>query len=133
MNSTGPLISTTLTANSETIIEEALRSVLPWVDACLVIDTGVTDHTLRIAREVAGDKYIERRFAWTNDFSEARNFALHAALEAGAAWALTLDTDERIQLNGEPIRQHLASSTVGVFLVKDVSDTYSKERFFRLP
>src|SRR5690606_40653759 len=81
----------------------------------------------------AGDKYIERRFAWTNDFSEARNIALHAALEAGAAWALTLDTDERIQLNGEPIRQHLASSTVGVFLVKDVSDTYSKERFFRLP
>jgi tetratricopeptide (TPR) repeat protein len=133
MNPPIRLVSTTLTANSESIIEEALLSVLPWVDACLLIDTGVTDGTLRIARKIAGDKYLERQFTWTNDFSEARNFALQAAFEAGATWAVTLDTDERLLLNGEPIREQLARAPGGVFMVTSEDATYSKERFFRIP
>ncbi len=43
---------TTLTGNNEDIIGEALSSVVGRVDICLVIDTGVTDHSLEIARSI---------------------------------------------------------------------------------
>ncbi len=127
------ICSTTLTANHASLIADALRSVVEWVDICLVIDTGVTDETLAIAREVAGAKYAERRFAWTNDFSAARNFALDAAHELGANWAVTLDTDERIETRGEDLRATLGSAKEGVLMLSDAERTYAKERFFRLP
>jgi tetratricopeptide (TPR) repeat protein len=127
------VVSTTLTGNSEAVIGDALRSVIEWVDLCLVIDTGVTDQTLRIAREVAGPKYRERRFPWRQDFSAARNFALDAATELGANWAITVDTDERIELNGEDLRSLLGSTTSGVLMLSDTDRSYCKERCFRLP
>jgi glycosyltransferase involved in cell wall biosynthesis len=127
------IASTTLTGNSADVIADALKSVVAWVDVCLVIDTGVSDDTLRIAREVAGDKYRERRFDWIGDFSAARNFALDAAHEAGASWAVTLDTDERIHPDGEDLRAALASASEGVLMMNHAARTYAKERCFRLP
>jgi glycosyltransferase involved in cell wall biosynthesis len=127
------IASTTLTGNSASIIGEALESVLDWVDCCLVIDTGVSDDTLLVAQRVAGDKCVVRRFPWTNDFSAARNFALDAALELGASWAVTLDTDERIQQNGEDLRAAMQNASEGVLMVYAESRTYAKERCFRLP
>jgi glycosyltransferase involved in cell wall biosynthesis len=127
------LVSTTLTANSSALIADAIASVVEWVDVCLVIDTGVTDDSLEIARRVAGDKYVERRLAWTNDFSAARNFALDAAHELGGTWAIMLDTDERIAPNGEDLRAALGSAEEGVIMLMDSERTYAKERCFRLP
>lgn len=127
------LVSTTLTGNSESIINETLRSVVDWVDQCLVIDTGISDRTLTVAREVAGDKLVVQNYAWTNDFSAARNFALDAAQQLGADWALTLDTDERIQLNGEDLRATLQTTSAQVLLMHDDGRLYSKERLFKLP
>src|SRR4051812_41186822 len=54
------LVSVTLTGNAEGLIGDALRSVIDWVDACVVVNTGVTDATLDIARDLARDKYVER-------------------------------------------------------------------------
>jgi glycosyltransferase involved in cell wall biosynthesis len=127
------IASTTLTGNSASIIADALESVVDWVDRCLVIDTGVTDDTLRIAREIAGDKYVERRFPWIGDFAAARNFALDAAHEAGADWAVTLDTDERIHLDGEDLRAIMAGASEGLLMMNHAARTYAKERCFRLP
>jgi tetratricopeptide (TPR) repeat protein len=127
------LVSTTLTGNSESVIADALRSVVDWVDLCLVIDTGVTDRTLEIARQIAGSKYREQRFQWRNDFSAARNFALDAAREVGATWSLTLDTDERVELHGENLRDLCLQTQAGVIMMPDSGRTYSKERLFRLP
>src|SRR6188768_531793 len=92
------IVTTTLTGNSESIIADALRSVVDWVDVCLVIDTGVSDGSLRRAREIAGSKYAQRTFTWSDDFAAARNFALDAARDLGGTWAVTLDTDERLEL-----------------------------------
>jgi tetratricopeptide (TPR) repeat protein len=127
------LVSTTLTGNSAALIGDALASVVAWVDTCLVIDTGVTDDSLAIARRVAGDKYAERKLEWTHDFSAARNFALDAAYELGGDWALTLDTDERIETNGVDLRAALGAATEGVLMLFDSGHHYAKERFFRLP
>ncbi len=127
------LVSTTLTGNNADIIGDALRSVVDWVDLCLVIDTGVTDASLTVARSIAGDKYVERKFAWIDDFAAARNFALDAARELGGDWALTLDTDERIELRGDDVRGRLGAAKERCFMVTHESGTYAKERFFALP
>ncbi len=125
--------STTLTGNAQAIIGDALRSVASWVDQCIVIDTGVTDSSLQIARQVAGDKLVVLEFAWTRDFAQARNFALDAAHRLGFDWALTVDTDERIVSNGEDIRATLAETTAGVLMMPHQNRSYVKERAVRLP
>ncbi|MCD6029165.1 MAG: uncharacterized protein K0S78_1339 [Thermomicrobiales bacterium] len=127
------IVSMTLTGNSETIIGDALRSIVDWVDWVLVVDTGVSDDTLRIARDIARDKLVVRQFSWRDDFAAARNFALAAAAELGAAWAVTLDTDERIAVGEIDLRAALAEATADVLHVKHEGGTYGKERCFRLP
>jgi hypothetical protein len=127
------LVSTTITANSRDIIGDALASVVDWVDLALVIDTGVTDDTLEVARDVAGDKLVVRPFPWRDDFSAARNFALETAAELGAAWAVTLDTDERIRPGALDLRAALAAAEHDSLHVRQADGTYGKERFFRLP
>ena len=52
------LISLTLTGNNEALIGDAIQSVVGWVDQCLVIDTGVTDRSLEVARRVVNIKSI---------------------------------------------------------------------------
>ena len=69
-------------------IERLLRSVAPWVDEMVVLDTGSTDDTPRLARE-AGARV--EHYTWADDFAAARNAALELA---GADWHLVLDADE---------------------------------------
>lgn len=127
------LVSTTITGNSAEAIGDALLSVVDWVDQCLLIDTGITDDTLRIAREIAGEKFVVRDFPWCDDFSAARNFALAAAAELGANWAVSLDADERVRLDRGDLRQALARTEADSLCIAHKDGTYGKERFFRLP
>ncbi len=128
------LVSTTLTGSNADIIRDALGSVVAQVDRCIVIDTGARDATLAVAREVAGDKLLVVEFPWQDDFAAARNFALQAATEAGAKWAVTVDTDERLVFDaGVDLRQLLARTRASVLLVGQTDGTYAKERIIRLP
>jgi glycosyltransferase involved in cell wall biosynthesis len=127
------IVSMTMTGNNRDIIGDALRSVVDWVDCCLLIDTGITDDTIEVARSVVGDKLVVREFPWRNDFSAARNFSLVSAAETGADWAVTIDSDERLILNGIDIRAVLAETGERSLLVPHLSGTYTKDRFFRLP
>lgn len=128
------IVSTTLTASNAGIIGDALASVVEQVDRCIVVDTGAQDDTLEVARRIAGDKLLVRAFPWKNDFAAARNFALEAAQAAGAEWAVTVDTDERLLFEpGFDLRQALASSGSRVLLVGEEGGTYAKERIIRLP
>lgn len=126
------IVATTLAGNNHQIIGDALRSVIDWVDWCLLIDTGITDETIAVAREIAGDKLLIRTFPWRDDFAAARNFALEAASDIGADWAVTLDTDERLALNGVDIRAALAATAANALHVEKRNGHYVKERFFRL-
>ncbi|MFT4039724.1 MAG: glycosyltransferase [Thermomicrobiales bacterium] len=129
-----PIIAaTTLSGNAADTIGDALRSVVDWVDWCIVIDTGITDATLEVARQVAGDKLVVRQFPWRDDFSSARNFALQAAADVGAAWAVTVDTDERMLPNGVDIAAALATMAADTVHVQYAAGSYGKERFVRLP
>jgi tetratricopeptide (TPR) repeat protein len=128
------IVSTTLTASNADIIGEALASVIAHVDRCLVIDTGARDDTLEVARRVAGEKLLVRELSWRDDFAAARNFALEAATAAGAEWAVTVDTDERLVFEaGFDLRAALAETPANVLLVGYSDGSYAKERIVRLP
>jgi glycosyltransferase involved in cell wall biosynthesis/Tfp pilus assembly protein PilF len=71
-------------------LERCLASAAPHVDEIIVVDTGSSDGTVRVAR-AAGAEVSE--FEWTDDFAEARNASLSAA---SGDWILLLDCDEVI-------------------------------------
>ncbi|MCF6270659.1 MAG: glycosyltransferase [Melioribacteraceae bacterium] len=76
--------------NEEANLRECLESVSGIVDEIVLVDTGSTDATVKIAEEFSAKIY---HFNWINDFSAARNFALS---KSTGDWILYLDADERL-------------------------------------
>ena len=77
--------------NEEKNIEKCLRSIHKHPFEIVVVDTGSTDRTKKIASRYA-DKLLD--FTWVNDFSAARNFSIEAASHD---WILVIDCDEFIE------------------------------------
>ncbi len=69
-------------------LPQCLRSVKNVVDEMIVVDTGSTDNTKKVA-QVFGAKVYD--FQWNDSFAEARNFSLS---KATGKWILVLDADE---------------------------------------
>ncbi|MCA9132257.1 MAG: glycosyltransferase [Planctomycetales bacterium] len=133
------IVATILSANNEAVIGDAIRSIVDWVDAIVLVDTGSSDRTCDIARQIAGDKLRLRQFAWEDDFGAARNQALEYARGERADWALTLDTDERMLFADSiagpaSLRARLAADgRVATWLVASEDGSYAKERWIRMP
>ena len=72
--------------------EKNIRNALSWgreiADEQIVVDTGSSDQTMEIAREMGAKVYS---FPWTEDFSAAKNFAIR---KARGQWIAFLDADE---------------------------------------
>jgi len=72
--------------NSADSIQACLESVLPWVDEAVIVDTGSTDETADVVKEVCGVydvpliwmeyKDPAEHEKWISDFSVPRNIAL---------------------------------------------------------
>ena len=78
----------TIAKNEEASLPQCLDSVKNFVNEMVVLDTGSTDKTIEIARELGAKVY---QFQWCNDFAVARNEALKYV---GGEWVLVLDADE---------------------------------------
>ena len=78
----------------------SLETVRSFADELLIIDTGSTDGTRRIAED-AGATVLD--FAWRDDFAAARNFALD---HATGDWIVFPDADEGF-LHPERVREKL--------------------------
>ena len=76
--------------NAEKDIRGCLESVHGMVDEIHIADTGSTDATIRIAKEM-GASVVS--IPWENDFARARNLALN---QVHADWVLVLDADEQL-------------------------------------
>lgn len=86
-----PLLSfCTVVKNEEGNLKRCLESVRDVADEWIVVDTGSTDGTVEIARAF-GARVLH--FAWTGDFSAAKNFAID---QAKGEWILFLDGDEEL-------------------------------------
>ena len=72
--------------------EKNIRRALSWgrgiVCEQIVVDTGSTDRTVEIAREMGAKVY---HFKWCDDFSAAKNYAIE---QASGDWIAFLDADE---------------------------------------
>jgi hypothetical protein len=92
-----PRLSLCLIAKDEAaMLPDCLASVQGVVDELVVVDTGSTDDTIRIARE-AGAQVVEH--PWQDDFAAARNAGLAACT---GDWVLVLDADERLAPGAAP-------------------------------
>jgi tetratricopeptide (TPR) repeat protein len=89
---TRPLVSATLIVrDEEKFLGGCLASIRELIDEIIVVDTGSRDRTRQIARSYGVNVFD---YAWHDDFSAARNFALD---RAHGEWILYIDADERIR------------------------------------
>jgi len=76
--------------NEEEFLSQCLRSVEGITDEVIVVDTGSTDSTKKIAEQFGA---VVISHEWHNNFSEARNISLD---RASGDWILMLDADEEL-------------------------------------
>lgn len=98
-----PISVIVLTFNEEQNIGDCLRSVIGWVQEVFVVDSGSTDQTLTIARQL-GAILVQHPF---EHYSLQRNWALEH-LPLSCDWVLHLDADHRVT-------PELKNSLEGVF------------------
>jgi glycosyltransferase involved in cell wall biosynthesis len=79
--------------NEAAILGRCLDSIVQAADEIVIVDTGSTDDTIKIAKGF-GAKVIEE--SWKNDFSYARNISLQ---HATSAWILWLDADDIVPVD----------------------------------
>ena len=80
-----------ITKNESVKLEKCLQRLQPYNFEIVVVDTGSTDDTLRVAA-----KYATKvcHFSWCDDFSAARNYAMQ---QASHDYIMMLDSDEYIE------------------------------------
>lgn len=72
------------------VLERCLSSIQDLADEIIIVDTGSTDETKKIASKYTNHIYD---FEWSNDFSKARNKSI---FHATGKWILVLDADEYV-------------------------------------
>jgi tetratricopeptide (TPR) repeat protein len=88
--------------DNEAILGECLRSIRPWVDEMIVVDTGSRDATSRIAAEAGA---LVSESPWKDSFAEARNASI---ARATGDWIFWMDSDDVIDpQNGRRLRSLL--------------------------
>ena len=76
--------------NEEDVLKRCLDSVKTVVDEIIIVDTGSTDSTKKIAKEFTDKIY---HFNWIDDFAKARNYSFSKATKDYILW---LDADDVI-------------------------------------
>ncbi len=117
--------------DEESVLARCLSAAAAFADEIVLVDTGSSDGTKEVARRFTDNIYD---FAWTDDFSEARNFSFSKATGDYLFW---LDADDVI----EPQEQKKASA-LRAMLESDRPDVvmcnyrtgglvYARERFLK--
>jgi tetratricopeptide (TPR) repeat protein len=120
---------------TEDQVHKAVNSARHLADEFVLIDTRKPEDMASIHGqfEVKVARMTVEYWPWTGHYDDARNAALEFARKCGADWALTLDTDERLNgIKRSDMLGALARPGVDVWLVADNHKRYTKERFIRL-
>ncbi|NFE60776.1 glycosyltransferase family 2 protein [Clostridium botulinum] len=103
--------------NEECTLEKCLKRVSEFVDEIIIVDTGSTDNTNKIALKYTDKVY---GFEWCDDFAKARNFSIK---KASNDWILILDADEVIEkFDVEKIKKNCISSNNIVGRIKRINE-----------
>lgn len=126
--------------NEEKNIRRCLESLKSYNFEIVVVDTGSTDDTEKIAQQYTDRLY---HFQWKNNFSSARNFAISKSTKT---YVMSIDCDECIdyidvkklqnllaerkkQVGRIKIRNHLTKSGTGQENTEWINRIFSKELF----
>lgn len=113
--------------DEEAFLEDCLASLKGQVDEILVVDTGSRDQSIEIARR--HDARI-LHFKWSNDFAQARNYALEACR---TNWCLYIDADERLLSPSQaPIGETLDRGWIAADILMQPKANYTRYRLTRL-
>jgi glycosyltransferase involved in cell wall biosynthesis len=103
--------------NEEKNIERALKSLLALCSQIVVVDTGSIDATPSICSRLGAELHFRK---WTNDFSEARNYALSLMR---TDWIISLDADEELIRSSFHSSEHLfENEKIGGIRVKILNE-----------
>ena len=98
--------------NEERFLTDCLESVKDCVDEMILVDTGSSDNTVKIAESFGAKVY---HHPWENDFSKHRNQSIGYA---NGEWILWLDADEALEPGGSDIiRKVLESHSIDSLMV----------------
>ncbi len=92
--------------NEERCILRCLTSILNEVDEIIVVDTGSTDCTIDLIKNIKNDKIKLYHREWTDDFSEARNYALD---KVTAEWVFFIDADEFLDIHNLTLKDYFST------------------------
>ena len=116
-NMSCPKLSVTIiTLNEERNLRRALASV-EWADEVIVVDSGSTDRTLEIARELGARVFTQ---PWPG-YGRQKNFA---QAQATHDWVLNIDADEAVT---PALRAEIQSA------LADEADATARYQGFRIP
>ncbi len=95
----------TIAKNEENTIPLSIDSYKYFVDEIIVVDTGSSDNTVKVAKEHGAHVY---HYEWNNDFAAAKNAALDRAT---GDWIIFLDADEYfVEGCGKRIREAIVEA-----------------------
>lgn len=80
--------------NEERTVRRTLKSIVGLGDEIIFIDTGSKDSTREIVKEYTNKIYD---FPWSENFSEAKNFAIE---KSTGQWIFFIDCDEELEAEG---------------------------------
>ena len=117
--------------NEEQVLERCLKSVCGIADEIIIVDTGSTDTTKKIARRFTNKVF---NFKWADDFSKARNFSFSKATGDYILW---LDADDVITPENHKklleLKKNLSTDTDIVMIGYDLGHNFqsTRERLFK--
>lgn len=112
--------------DEEKNIARCIGSVRSIVDEIVVVDTGSTDNTVKIAEELGAEVCY---YPWDNSFSNAKNFAIG---KAGSEWLLLLDADEALDTESAGAVVDFINTTAldgAHFRVRNYTGSFSPENY----
>lgn len=116
--------------DEEELLPQCLDSIVQFIDEIILVDTGSIDATLDIAEEYGCKVY---HYAWTDDFSAARNESLK---HATGDWLLVIDADEVLTQESIAVIQQAVESTehdaLAVTVLNKMPQGWSKHHSPRL-
>ncbi len=108
------------TLNEEKHIPDSIKSVKKIADEILVIDSGSTDKTIEISKEL-GARVIKHAFV---SFSDTRNFGDH---EAKGDWILSIEADVTVSKQlAQEIRKAIESEKYSAYYIPRLNYIWGK-------